>query len=52
MPRDLRVLLGGGFILLLLILAVFAPWIAPKDPLEQDLMLATAAPLALSLIHI
>ena len=46
MPRDLRVLLGGGFILLLLILAVFAPWIAPKDPLEQDLMLATAAPLA------
>ncbi len=34
-----KVVIGGGFILFLLALAVFAPWIAPKDPLEQDLIL-------------
>ncbi|WP_202313882.1 ABC transporter permease [Mesorhizobium sp. L-8-10] len=39
-----KVLLGGGFILLLIVLALFAPWIAPKDPLEQDLMLGTLPP--------
>jgi ABC-type dipeptide/oligopeptide/nickel transport system permease subunit len=44
MPRDLRIWLGGGFILLLLICAVFAPLIAPHDPLEQDLLLTTARP--------
>lgn len=44
MPRDMRIWLGGGFILLLLIVAVFAPLIAPFDPLEQDLMTATMAP--------
>jgi peptide/nickel transport system permease protein len=35
---------GGGFILFLILLAVFAPAISPKDPLEQDLMLATLPP--------
>ena len=44
MPRDLRIWLGGGFILLLILLAMFAPLLAPFDPLEQDLMAATAAP--------
>jgi len=44
MPRDLRVWLGGGFILLLVVVAVFAPLISPFDPLEQDLMLATLGP--------
>lgn len=44
MPRDLRIWLGGGFILLLLIAAVFAGRLAPFDPLEQDLLAATAAP--------
>ncbi len=39
-----RVLWAGGFLLVLLILAVFAPWIAPKNPLEQDLMLSTLPP--------
>lgn len=43
-----KVLVGGGFILLLLVLAIFAPWIAPKDPLEQDLMLGTLPPAGLS----
>lgn len=44
MPRDLRIILGGGFVIFLLILAVFAHWLAPFDPLEQDLLIATAAP--------
>lgn len=44
MPSDPRIWLGGGFILLLFLAAVFAPLIAPFDPLEQDLMLATIGP--------
>lgn len=44
MPRDLRIWLGGGFILLLLIVALLAPVLAPFDPLEQDLLAATAGP--------
>ena len=39
-----RVLWAGGFLLALLLLAIFAPWIAPKNPLEQDLMLSTLPP--------
>ncbi|MFO1148714.1 MAG: ABC transporter permease [Alsobacter sp.] len=42
--REPKVLIGGGFILLLTLTALFAPWIAPKSPLEQDLMLATVPP--------
>ncbi len=41
MLREPRVAIGGGFILLLLLVAIFAPFLAPKDPLEQDLMLGT-----------
>jgi dipeptide transport system permease protein len=44
MPRDMRIWLAGGFILLLIVAAVFAPLLSPFDPLEQDLLLATAAP--------
>ena len=33
-----RVWLGGGIVLLLFLAAVLAPWIAPHDPLEQDLI--------------
>ena len=39
-----KVIFGGGFILILIILAVFAPYIAPKYPLEQDLMSGTLPP--------
>ena len=46
MPRDLRIWLGGGFILALILIAIFAPLLAPFDPLEQDLMAATAPPIA------
>lgn len=42
--RDPKVLFAGGFIVLLVLIAVFAPFIAPKDPLEQDLMLGTLPP--------
>jgi peptide/nickel transport system permease protein len=44
MPRDFRIWLAGGFLLILLVIAVLAPVIAPFDPLEQDLIAATAAP--------
>jgi peptide/nickel transport system permease protein len=37
MPRDLRIWLGGGFILFLILVALFAPLLAPFDPLAQDL---------------
>ena len=46
MPRDLRIILGGGFICLLIICAVFASWLSPFDPLEQDLLTATAPPMS------
>jgi peptide/nickel transport system permease protein len=42
--REPKVVIAGGFILLLILMAIFAPWIAPKDPLEQDLMLGTLPP--------
>jgi len=41
---DPKVIIGGGFILVLIVLAIFAPWIAPHDPLEQDLMLGLYPP--------
>jgi peptide/nickel transport system permease protein len=44
MLAEPKVLFGGGFILLLILLALFAPWIAPQDPLEQDLSLGTLPP--------
>ncbi|SDR41519.1 peptide/nickel transport system permease protein [Rhizobiales bacterium GAS113] len=39
-----KVLFGGGFILLLILIAFMAPLIAPHDPLEQDLMSGTLPP--------
>jgi dipeptide transport system permease protein len=44
MPRDLRIWLAGGFVLLLIVAALFAAFLSPHDPLEQDLLLATASP--------
>lgn len=37
--------LSGGFVVLLICAALFAPWIAPFDPLEQDLLLEKLPPL-------
>lgn len=36
--RNPRVVVGGAILGLLLVLALFAPWIAPMDPQDQDLM--------------
>lgn len=44
MPRDPRIWLAGGFLLLLVAIALLAPVISPFDPLEQDLIAAAAAP--------
>ena len=45
MLREPRLLFGGGVLLVLLVLAGAAPWVAPHDPLEQDLMSATLPPI-------
>ncbi|MDX5629748.1 MULTISPECIES: ABC transporter permease subunit [unclassified Brenneria] len=39
-------LISGGFILLLVLVAVFAPWLAPWDPMEPDWMALSAPPSA------
>jgi ABC-type dipeptide/oligopeptide/nickel transport system permease subunit len=41
---DAKVVVGGGFILFLIVLAIGAPGFAPKDPLEQDLILGLTPP--------
>ena len=43
--RQPRVLLGGGIVLAVLMIAILAPWIAPHDPLEQDLLKMLAPPM-------
>ncbi len=43
--ENRRVQWGGGFLLLLLLVAIFAPLLAPRDPIEQDLMLQYLPPL-------
>ncbi len=42
--RDRKVVVAGGFIVFLIILALGASWIAPKDPLAQNLLEATVPP--------
>lgn len=39
-----RVLIGGGVLLFFVLVAAFAPLIAPHDPVEQDLMLQYIPP--------
>ncbi|WP_420335003.1 ABC transporter permease [Roseibium sp.] len=41
---GLRLWLSGGWLLLLVLAAVFAPMISPHDPLEQDLFAARLPP--------
>ncbi|MEM7428542.1 MAG: ABC transporter permease [Pseudomonadota bacterium] len=43
--REPRAVIAGAFILFLLFCAVFAPLIAPLDPLEQDLLMEKAPPI-------
>ena len=39
-----RVMFGFGVLVALLVLAVFARWLSPHDPIEQDLLNTLAAP--------
>jgi len=41
---DPKVVVGGGFIALLCAIALAAPWLAPYDPLEQDIVLGVTPP--------
>lgn len=41
---GLRLWLSAGWLTLLCLAALFAPWIAPKDPLAQDLFLGRMPP--------
>lgn len=41
---GLRLWLSAGWLTLLCVVALFAPWIAPKDPLAQDLFLGRLPP--------
>lgn len=43
-PIGLRLWLSGGWLVLLVLAAVFAPLVAPKDPLMQDLFLGRLPP--------
>ncbi|MDB6000542.1 MAG: binding-protein-dependent transport system inner rane component [Rhizobacter sp.] len=43
--KQPRVLIGGGIVLLVALAALFAPWIAPHDPLEQDLLHMLSPPM-------
>jgi peptide/nickel transport system permease protein len=43
-PVGLRLWLSGGWLTLLATAALLAPWIAPHDPLAQDLMLGRLPP--------
>jgi dipeptide transport system permease protein len=42
--HDPKVIYAGGFILFLILIAVAAPLVAPKDPLAQNLLIATVPP--------
>ncbi|MER9638381.1 hypothetical protein NKJ03_29955, partial [Mesorhizobium sp. M0228] len=43
-----RLWLAGGWLLIALLAAIFAPLVAPQDPLAQDLMLERLPPFWLS----
>lgn len=44
LARDPKVIVAGGFILVLIVIAIAAPLVAPQDPLEQNLLNATLPP--------
>jgi len=47
-PRRLRrnrsLLLGGGLLAIVVVVAIFAPWLTPYGPLDQDLLNASQPP--------
>lgn len=44
--RNPMAMISGGFILFLILVAVFAPWLAPYNPLESDWMALSSPPSA------
>lgn len=46
MVRHKMASLGAGLVILVALSAVFAPWLSPHDPYEQDVLLRLAAPSA------
>ncbi len=42
--RNKAVLVGGGLLLLIVLVALFAPWLSPHDPYFQDLTQRTVPP--------
>ena len=42
--QNLRLALSGGLLLLILLMTVFAPWLAPYDPTEIDMTNRLASP--------
>jgi len=42
--RNKALLAGGGILLVITLIALFAPWISPHDPYYQDLAYRTAPP--------
>lgn len=46
--RNLRLWLSAAWLIILLIAAVGAPWLAPHDPLAQDLLLERLPPLGMA----
>ena len=42
--RQPRVAVGAAILMIMALAAVFAPWVAPHDPLEQDLLNMLAPP--------
>jgi len=42
--RQPRVAVGGAILLMMILAALLAPWVAPHDPLEQDLLQMLAPP--------
>ena len=46
LARHKMASLGGGIVLVMVLGAVFAPWLSPHDPLEQDVLLRLAGPSA------
>src|SRR5574343_844894 len=45
---GLRLWLSLGWLALLCLAALFAPWVAPKDPLSQDLFLGRLPPVGIT----
>lgn len=44
LTRDRAALFGGVMVTMLVLVALFAPWLAPHDPIKQDIAIALSPP--------